>query len=82
MGCGTVVNQKRHPSFRVQSRAQLIQTVFPFFDENPVYGSKKHRLSLLKDIVNIMEINKPLTQTNLNEIKLLIGKMKDTNYSG
>lgn len=80
MGCGTVVNQHRHPSFRVQSRAQLIQYIFPFFEQYPVYGSKGHRLSVLKEIVNIMELNKPLTKVNLNKIAVLIATMKSTNY--
>jgi len=81
LGCGTVVNQIRHPSLRVQSRAQLIQYVFPFFEQYPLAGSKAHRLALVKEIVNIMELNRPLTRANLSEIRALIGRMKDTNYN-
>lgn len=80
LGCGTVVNQSRHPSLRVQSRADLIKYVFPFFEKYPVIGSKGHRLRLLREIVNIMEINRPLTLVNLQEIQSLIGRMKDVNY--
>lgn len=76
MKCGTVVNKSRHPSLRVQGRAALIEFVFPFFDKYPVLGSKAKRLALLKDIVNIMENNKPLTQTNITQVSELITQMK------
>ena len=32
------------------------------------------------EIVNIMELNKPLTKVNLNQIAVLIATMKSTNY--
>lgn len=76
LGCGTVVNKSRHPSLRVQSRAALINSVFPFFDQYPLLGSKANRLALLKDIVTIMEDNKPLTQANITQISELIALMK------
>lgn len=80
LGCGTVVNSHRQPSLRVQSRADLLKYIFVFFDKYPLLGSKRHRLFILKEIVGLMENNKPLTQNNLIHIASLISKFKETTY--
>lgn len=76
IGCGSVVNVNKQPSLRVQGRADLINIVLPFFDRNPLLGSKAQRLDLVKQIIDIMESNVPLTQHNITEISNLIAKIK------
>ena len=76
-GCGAIIeNQRRdnhrHPllRFSVKRRADLVGIVVPFFEEHPLVTSKAADLKRFRDVLQIMEAGRHLTESGLRDIAI------------
>jgi hypothetical protein len=72
-GCGNVfTNSKGGGSFVVSNKKDLIDKIIPFFEVNELQTIKRFSFLRFKKALNISIKNKPLSNNNIEEIKMLL----------
>ena len=81
-GCGKIYRNRRHDNHRedlfvyqVFRRADLLETIIPFFEENPLRTAKADEFAKFATIVRLMETRIHLTVEGLVEIAKIVETM-------
>ena len=61
--------------FEVTTVSGLVGRVFPFFDQYPLRGAKRHDLEVFRQITSLIQAGKHLSPTGFKEILALRGPM-------
>ena len=75
--CGAIIENQRHDNhrhpllrFSVKRRADLVGIVVPFFEEHPLVTSKAGDFERFRDVLQMMEAGRHLTESGLRDIAL------------
>ena len=73
---------KRHVKYRVSNFDDLYKKVIPFFRKYPLFGMKLKSFDIFSEIAEKMINKEHLTESGLNEIKLLVKQLRQINKRG